>query len=179
MSKDEPPDGKPRGPWWRPAVTDEERAKEALMSASIQLEEAGVALMISCELLLLLAQTRPPRPADERAERRVLGWMLSGRSTPAELGELAPGYDFTSRGRRWLAGLALELVEGQAFGAIAADRATLCAMLEHVPADVGADVLEEIDRAPYVVAFPSRELDLVMALGRAWSVTDDAYRGAT
>lgn len=170
----------PKGPWWKAPKVDPDAARAAVEQARIEIDDARVTLSMCAGMLTVMAR-RPPRICDPAAERRVLGWMLSGRCDVAELGELRPGYDFTSDSRRWMAALALELlpVESVLFpGEPMASRCAVYRAIDLAPRELQADVELELWRLPYVVAPPTRELDLVVALARGWSVVDDAYGGA-
>ena len=173
-----PPDkGKPPSAvWWRETPINRDSARVAVESAAAELEDTRLALMVSLEVVKLLARTMPPRFANHAAERRLLGWMLSGRATLAELEPVTP-YDFTSRARRALAAFALELLaEGNP--ALPCERSTVFVMLDALEPDDGAAAESEIGILPYPRELPTREMDLVVTLGRGWSVTEDAYRGA-
>lgn len=95
------------------------------------------------------------------------------------MGEVG-AYDFSARARRVLYGLAASLVQDVADGVegVEADRSTVYALLSYLDTEAEAAEAEaELHRLPYPRELPTRAIDLVAALGRRWSVVDDAYRG--
>lgn len=163
-------------PWWRRPKVDPDAAREAVEACEAQIEDARVALSMAAGFLVLMAAP-PPRPCDPVAERAVLGWMLSGLCSASDFGELRPGYDFTCYGRRWLASVAMELL-ALADPRAPTERSVLFVAIDHMPERRRAVAEAELWLLPYTAARPTRELDLVVALARGWSVVEGAYGGA-
>jgi hypothetical protein len=173
-----------RTDWWRETPRqplDRDFAREALRAAREEIEAQRLNLVLLCGIVRELADRRvPPRTCDEGAERRVLGWLLSERCTSADFADLDVR-DFASRAHRWMFAVGLELVEAAARGeigdaaAIWADRGTIVHAAWICQPEIAGAVEAAVWRLPYPTALPQREIDLVAALGRAWSVVDDAF----
>lgn len=163
------------GVWWREPPVNRDAGRAALEGVAEELEDARVAVLASLELVKMLSRSVPARVVDPIAERQVLGWMLSGRASLSDFEELRPAYDFTGP-RRVLAAFALELIE-TADPRFPAERSCVYVMLDTLELQAATEAELELWRLPYPQSLPTRAIDLVAALGRAWSVVDDAYRG--
>jgi hypothetical protein len=193
--------------WYRRRPVDQDLARAALQAMQDELEGAREALMVSVAVIQVLADCRvPPRTCDLVAERRVLGWLLSGRARPGDF-EGLDAYDFADPVHGWIFAFGLEVLEAHLRGeldgqpwppALDASRDTVrrVALLELEDNRTSAwrhpalrtkprvkafhrkcrAILHVLLHLPYPERAPQREIDLVAALGRAWSVVDQAYR---
>jgi hypothetical protein len=193
--------------WFRPRPVDRDATRAAIEAMQDELEDAHEALAVDIVLLTVLADRRvPPRACDPDAERRVLGWLLSGHADASDFAEI-DAYDFTDPIHRWIFAFGVEVLESHARGErdgrpwpaeVGPSRDTVrrMALLEleenrtaarrhpalRTKARVKAyhrrcrAIFDALQRLPYPERVPQREIDLVAALGRAWSVVDQTYR---
>lgn len=136
-------------------------AREALWDA-----DRSIALLLCA--LRVLARRAAPRPADIEAERRILGALLLGRATPADVAELGPE-DFEGPGHVALFAVivaALELAPGAcpspALRHLLLGRVR--AVVSRLPGSKAA--LEALERLPWPADCPTEAIAVVGALGR-------------
>lgn len=166
---------------WSPRRVDPDRARRAVEAAAEELREARLALGEALIVIQLLADRRmPERATDPAAEVRVIGWACSGRAKPADFEGLEL-YDFSSDLRRRAYVSALALVDLHVEGKLAAFRverpsiALLLQALSFADPELAGDYAEALALAPCPATAPRREIDLVAALGRAWSGIEERF----
>ena len=169
--------------WWRPAPVNRDVARDAIEAADAEILDLRESLELSAEIIRVLAAVVPERPADVASEDLVLGWLLGGHARSRDVETLC-AYDLSSRARRWVFGLAVSAVEaherGESMPAWPVQRVVRRAAIEHAPEDLIAEVLAGVDQALSTRPgeAPLVAVGVVAALGRRWSVVDDALRGA-
>jgi hypothetical protein len=192
--------------WYRARPVDPDAARAALEGMREELDDAREALAVAIVLLKVLAERRvPPRACDLSAERRVLGWLLSGHADVGDFEEL-DAYDLAHPAHRWIYAIGLEVLETSKRGVLGGqpwpaellpsrDTVQRIALLELHDNRSAArrhaelrtkirvrtyhrscrEILDALARLPYAERPPRREIDLVAALGRGWSVVDQTY----
>jgi hypothetical protein len=192
--------------WHRGRPVDRDAARAALESVRDELDDLHMELLLAAGVIRILVERLvPARVCDPPAERRVLGWLLSGQAKLGDFTELA-AYDFADRAHRRIFAWGLEVLEacerGELDGhfwpaALDPSRDTIrrMALLEfednraaarrHPALRTKVRVREyhgdcsaihaALWRLPYPARLPQREIDLVAALGRAWSVVDQQF----
>ena len=166
--------------WWRPAPVDRDLAREAVEACRDSLDDAREALAVACAVIQTLAAIVPDRPCDVAAELAILGWLLGGAGRMEDVAELV-AYDFSSRARRWVFGLAVEALSMPRTPTWPASRLVRHAAIEHAPDDLIGEILAVCDAAAASRpdSCPMVDGGVVVALGRRWSVVDDAERGVS
>jgi hypothetical protein len=195
--------------WFRSPPIDRDTAREALTHAQAELEDAREALTVALLLVQALAERLvPSRACDPAAERRVVGWLLSGRARVGDFAGL-DAYDFSAPVHRWIYAFGLEVLEAQERGeqggqpwppelVPSRDMVRRMALLDLEDSRRAARrhpalrtktcvkgyhqrcraILDVLLTLPYPERVPQREIDLVAALGRAWSTVDEAHNVA-
>lgn len=160
---------------WR---ASREELLDLLYLAREEIADADAALAMALASVHYLCSLRaPPRPADHRAERRVLGAMLLGRATLSDVRELEPG-DFDGPGHAALfavlsalseiaaapppAVLGLPRLARATGGAARAERERYArAVLTTWPGGA-VDALAALDDIPWPAGCPRREIAKVI-----------------
>ncbi len=166
-------------PVWRPKPITQDVARAALEAARDDAEQYKLCLEFATGVIQVLADRRmPARISDPTAERRMIGWLLSGRARQSDVAEIMP-YDIASNARRVAYAVALSIVEVASQGRVdlakrSARTLLLATIEEHMPEFLGP-VGDELTRTPCPAVIPQRSIDVVASLGRAWSGVEEEY----
>ncbi len=159
---------------WKPEPVHVDVSAAAMEEADALIRSLTVALFESCAVIHLLSERRKPeRACDLPAERKALGWALTGRASASDFDDLDL-LDFAEPLHRMMYAVVGE-IKASGFFSSQSLRSRAFACTELTWPERAQDARELRLRMPAPAVVPQREIDLVCSLGRAWSGVEERF----